>query len=249
MTTNYRELLGIQTLADACGVAKEDRNLKQRKAIRNIKYCANDQWQFVNSWYDNRDEDARAYMMNPRELFDTIYNESLKNVYDEGSVHFGTGAEAFLKDVRFCGKEFLKKVVFLYTAKLLEESVEEVDGTEEDAQRVYADLLSLKKEIYGEAADGSSLVATVDFLCHDVVDGDNLVECLAISTESSVKVTKKGEKWISLPKNLAVLLSQYLKAKASNLEYTETRSKINYKNETVNLILNLGTNPYLWSVK
>lgn len=148
MNTNYREQLGIRYLPDAIGIKKEDRNLKQKKAIKNIKYCANDQWQFVNSWYDYQSEDARQYMMSPRELFNMIYSESLVNVYDEGFCGFGGGAESYLKDIRFCGKSFLQKVTFYYLAKLLEESVPEVDGTEEDAQRVLKELRELQAEIY-----------------------------------------------------------------------------------------------------
>ena len=148
MKTNYREQLGINKLSDAIGIAKTDRNLKQKKAIKNIKYCANDQWMFVNSWYDEKSEGAREYMMNPRELFNTIYSESLVNVYDEGFCGFGGQAEAYLKDIRFCGKDFLYKVTFYYTAKLLEDSVPEVDGTEEDAARVLEELKAIQAEIY-----------------------------------------------------------------------------------------------------
>ena len=247
MTTNYREMLGIMTLENACGIARESRNLKQKKAIKNIKYCANDQWQFVNSWYDCKDESARTYMMNARELFNTIYDESQKNLYNEGSVSWGSHVESYLKDIRFCGKDFLQKVTFYYTAKLLEESVEEVDGTEEDAQRVLEDLKTLKAEIFGESV--WNLESILDHICYDVIDGDNLVECVANVSNREVKKTRKNEKWVSLPKNIAIILSQYLKGKEANLEATESRTKITYKNDKVNLILNLGTNPYLWCVK
>lgn len=148
MTTNYREQLGIKKLSEAIGIAKEDRNLKQKKAIKNIKYCANDQWMYVNGWYDEKSESCRQLMMNPRELFERIYSESLVNVYDEGFCGFGGGAEAYLKDIRFCGKAFLEKVTFFYLAKLLEESVPEVDGTEEDAIRVLEELKKIQAEVY-----------------------------------------------------------------------------------------------------
>lgn len=146
MKTNYRELVGFPSLTAALGIksTKTDLNLKQKKAVKNIKWCANDQWQFVNSWYDERSEGARQLMMNPKELFDTIYKEAMTNVYDEGFCGFGGGAEAYLKDIRFCGKRFLQKTTFYYTAKLLEESVPEVDGTEEDAERVGRELIDLK---------------------------------------------------------------------------------------------------------
>lgn len=149
MKTNYREIVGMPKLVAALGITsqKTDLNMKQKKAVKNIKYCANDQWQFVNSWYDEKCEDARSFMMNPKELFKTIYNESLTNVYDEGFCGFGGGAESYLKDIRFCGKKFLNTVVFYFLAKLLEDSVPEVDGTEEDAERVARELLELKAEL------------------------------------------------------------------------------------------------------
>lgn len=58
-------------LINALGITstKADLNLRQKKAVKNIKYCANDQWQFVNSWYDEKAEDCRQLMMNPKELF------------------------------------------------------------------------------------------------------------------------------------------------------------------------------------
>lgn len=147
MTTNFREILNINTLEAACGVAKGARTLRQKKAIRNIKYCANDQWGYVNSWYDEKSESARNYMLDATDLFKTIYQESMRNVYDEGSVYFGTAAEEFMKDVRFCGTEFLKKVCLYYTAALLEESVYEVEGTEEDCMRIIEDLKKIQSEI------------------------------------------------------------------------------------------------------
>lgn len=149
MKTNYREIVGMPKLAPTLGITslKTDLNLKQKKAVKNIKYCANDQWQFVNSWYDEKSEDARRFMMDPKALFNTIYKESMENVYDEGFCGFGGGAASYLKDIRFCGKQFLQTVTFYYLAKLLEDSVPEVDGTEEDAERVANELLALKAEL------------------------------------------------------------------------------------------------------
>lgn len=145
MMTNFREMLGISKLVDACGVAKEERNAHQKKAIKNIKYCANDQWGYVNSWLDSKDPQARAYMLDAEDLFNTIYSESQTNVYREGYCGFGPGAHEYLKDIRFCGAKFLKQVCLFYTAKLLEESVYEVEGTEGDAQRIYETLAKIKE--------------------------------------------------------------------------------------------------------
>lgn len=147
MMTNFREMIGMSKLVDACGVAKESRDARQKKAIKNIKYCANDQWQFVNSWYDEKSESARQYMLDAQEIFDTIYRESQENIYSEGMVMFGSHCESFLKDIRFCGKKFLQSVCLYYTAKLLEDSIYEVEGTEEDATRILEELQVIKNSI------------------------------------------------------------------------------------------------------
>lgn len=146
MNTNYREMLGMNNLRTMLGVnsLNKDLNMKQKKAIRNIEYCANDQWGWVNTWNDERSESARAFMMDAKELFYTIYADSLENVYDEGFCAFGAGAKSYLKDIRFCGKEFLQKVALYFTAKLLEESLPEVEGTEEDSEKALNDLRELK---------------------------------------------------------------------------------------------------------
>lgn len=86
-------------------------------------------------------------MMNPRELFSIIYSESQCNIYDEGYCGFGEAAKSWLKDIRFCGKKFLQTVAFYYTVKLLEESVPEVDGTEDDIERVAKELFEMKAEL------------------------------------------------------------------------------------------------------
>jgi hypothetical protein len=44
-------------------------------------------------------------------------------VCDEGFVGFGGGAEKYLKDIRFCGKEFLMKVVNKYCTEFQSEAL------------------------------------------------------------------------------------------------------------------------------
>ncbi len=148
MNNNFRELIGMPKLSRFLGVESlKDLNMKQKKAVKNIKWCANDQWGFVNSWYDERSTEARDFLLDARAVFTMVYDESLKSVYNEGACSFGGGAERYLKDIRFCGKKFLQTVALYYTAKLLEEAVPEVEGTEDDAARVGRDLLALKAEI------------------------------------------------------------------------------------------------------
>ena len=151
----FRQIIGTPNLRAALAkigiqVAKmSDLNRKQQKAVTNYKHCANDQWRFVNSWYDSRDEDARAYILDPRNLFDTIYSEALENIYGEGFCRFGAGASAYLKDIRFCGKQFLQTLSLYYTAKLMEEAFPEVEGTEEDAEKAAGVLREITKEVWG----------------------------------------------------------------------------------------------------
>lgn len=148
MNCNFREQMGMPKLGPVLGVTKKSElTRKQQKALTNIKWCANDQWGYVNSWYDERSEEARKFMLDAASLFDTIYSESLANVYGEGFCIFNSSAQSYLKDVRFCGKKFLEIVTLYFTAKLLEEAVPEVEGTEEDAKRVADALMELKNRI------------------------------------------------------------------------------------------------------
>ena len=149
MNTNYREIIGMPKLSAYLGVEslKTGLNIKQRKALKNIKYCANDQWGYVNSWYDERSEDARNFLLDARQVFDTVYNEGITNVYGDGFCSFNSGAQSYLKDIRFCGKKFLQTLALFYTAKLLEDAVIEVEATEDDARKVAEDLKAIKAEL------------------------------------------------------------------------------------------------------
>ncbi len=147
MNTNYREIIGMPNLRTVFGVESiKALSIKKQKALKNIKYCSNDQWGFVNSWYDERSEEARNFLLDAEQVFNTIYDEGITNVYGEGYCSFNSAAQSYLKDIRFCGKKFLQTVALYYTAKLLEEAVVEVEGTESDAQRVAADLKAIKEK-------------------------------------------------------------------------------------------------------
>ena len=142
---NFKETLNIRELSDVIG--NTPLNMKQKKAVKNIRYCADDKWEYVNGWYDEENEDYRAFMLNPESLFDSIYTDSLANEYDEGYVAFGRGIHGRIKDIRFCGKEFLEKVTFFYLIELMQEAFGEVEGTEEDAVRIEKELMSMKERL------------------------------------------------------------------------------------------------------
>lgn len=144
---NYFETLGMTTLGDYCGAQKGSRTLRQRKAIRNIKYATDSEWQFVNSWYDTRSTSAQDYFKDPQYVFNSIYNNSITEYFDEGMEAFGPDAEAFVRDVRFCGKEFLQKVCFFYLVKLMDDAVVEVELTQEEQEEVLVKLQEIKKSL------------------------------------------------------------------------------------------------------
>lgn len=60
---NFRKELGIDTLNvvldKVCGSILKTLDTRQKLARKNIKWAANDQWQFVNGWYDERKQSYR----------------------------------------------------------------------------------------------------------------------------------------------------------------------------------------------
>ena len=142
---NFKETLKIRELTDVIG--NTPLNMKQKKAVKNIRYCADDKWEYVNGWYDEENEDYRAFMLNPESLFDSIYTDSLTNEYDVGYVAFSSAAHERIRDIRFCGKEFLERVTFFYLIELMQEAFGEVEGTEEDAIRIEKELMSMKERL------------------------------------------------------------------------------------------------------
>ena len=88
-------------------------NARQRKAIRNINAAAN----WLLGGYENTLLDfapdseeyksAKAILGNHDRLVDMLYDSATTEVYSSGCVSFGKEAERFMKDIRFCGKEWL----------------------------------------------------------------------------------------------------------------------------------------------
>ena len=143
----YSEMLGLGNISDLTNIPVEERNMKQKKAIKNIKYASDSEWQFVNSWYDEKSENAQDYFKHPQVIFNSIYNNSLNEVFDCGMECWNDEAQKWIKDIRFCGKDFLQKVVFIYTVRLLEEAVEEVELTEDEKIKVFEKLKEMYKNI------------------------------------------------------------------------------------------------------
>lgn len=104
-------------------------NVRQKKAWRNVKYAAQD---FIfgleNGCNDSpRDSDVyRDYLaaiLDLEGLKNTVYHEAITSIYDEGSVSFGKGAELYMKDIRFCGKEFIMRIVNKYCTQFRAEAL------------------------------------------------------------------------------------------------------------------------------
>ncbi len=148
--TDFRKVAGTTSLKKMLGVNSiKDFNDHQRKAFLNFKYCANDAWQFVNDCLDHTEyyEESKDLMTSPKQLFDYLYEEALSNVYAEGFSSAGKWAESFIKDIRFCGKDFLQKLAFFYAIKDIDEAFEEVEGNADDEKRIIEEINEMKTEL------------------------------------------------------------------------------------------------------
>lgn len=148
----FRNELGMQTLQVVLRHmgydSKNGLNAKQKLALKNIKWAANDMWQFVNGWYDEKEQSYREVFLDANKCFETIYKCMLTDIYDEGCVSFGPDVKKYLNHIKFCGKKFLEPVTFYYTVKLLEEALPEIDATQEEEDSVMQQLKELKTKVY-----------------------------------------------------------------------------------------------------
>lgn len=89
-------------------------NTRQKKAFMNIKYAANEYIGGLENTLQDFDEDSQEYkdaykiLHNHEGLVETIYNIAITCICARGSY---THSESFIKDIRFCGKEFLTQLV------------------------------------------------------------------------------------------------------------------------------------------
>lgn len=88
-------------------------NARQKKAFLNIKHAAN--WLLgglENTMLDNAEnspeyQSAKATLADHDGLVAQLYDMATTDLYDEGSCCFGASAISALKDIRFCGKDWL----------------------------------------------------------------------------------------------------------------------------------------------
>lgn len=104
-------------------------NAKQKKATMNIKYAASDIiFGLMNGCFDN-EEDSQQYKDYYNELTDTnglintVYYEGTTNIYGDCYCSFGKDAQKAIKDIRFCGKDFLMMIVKHYVKKYQAEAL------------------------------------------------------------------------------------------------------------------------------
>lgn len=99
-------------------------NVRQKKAFKNIYYAArNHIGGLENGTYDNP-EGSQAYndyltaLNDHAGLVAEIYHMATTDIYDEGFVSFGKGAEAYMRDIRFCGRDWLMEPIKTQVKKL-----------------------------------------------------------------------------------------------------------------------------------
>ena len=88
-------------------------NARQKKAYANIYHACN--WLIgglENTMLDNEEgspeyESAKAKLADHEALVNELYDMATTDIYDDGSCCFGKAAESYLKDIRFCGKDWL----------------------------------------------------------------------------------------------------------------------------------------------
>ena len=88
-------------------------NYRQKKAFLNIYHAANWLIGGLENTLQDYDEDseeyreAKAKLDDHKSLVETIYDMATTDIYGPGSCYFGTGATSYLRDIRFCGREWL----------------------------------------------------------------------------------------------------------------------------------------------
>ena len=88
-------------------------NARQKKAYANIYHACN--WLvggLENTMLDNLPDseeykNAKATLGDHDGLVNELYEMAISEIYADGMMQFGANAKSFLKDVRFCGKDWL----------------------------------------------------------------------------------------------------------------------------------------------
>lgn len=88
-------------------------NERQKKAFYNIKYAAYDLLGGLENTLLDYSEDseeyksAKALLGNHDALVKELYRRATSEIYEDGACWFGKSAEMEIRDINFCGKEWL----------------------------------------------------------------------------------------------------------------------------------------------
>ena len=88
-------------------------NERQKKAFKNIKYAAYDLiGGLENTMLDypkDHEEyiEAKNFLSDHEALVKEVYHMATSSLYDDGACFFGGYADRIIRDINFCGKEFL----------------------------------------------------------------------------------------------------------------------------------------------
>lgn len=105
-------------------VKLSEMNSRQKKAFKNVYYAARDYIGGMENSMSDNPEDSDEYkgcaaaLGDHAGLVEMIYQMAITDIFDEGSVQFGKSAEAFMRDVRFCDKEWIMERVERQVVKL-----------------------------------------------------------------------------------------------------------------------------------
>lgn len=88
-------------------------NQRQKKAFKNIKYAANDLIGGLENTLLDYPEDheyhisAKNLLNNHELLVQRLYENATSAYYEEGFCGFGKAYQSYIRDINFCGKEWL----------------------------------------------------------------------------------------------------------------------------------------------
>lgn len=99
-------------------------NVRQKKAYKNVYHASRHIIGGLENTMQDNEEDSSDYigaehdLNNHNQLVETIYNEAISAVYDEGGASFNSEAKSHLKDIRFCGREWILERIEIQVKKL-----------------------------------------------------------------------------------------------------------------------------------
>ena len=107
-------------------------NAREKKAFKNIKYAAEQNiWGLVNTALDDKDSvNWVLELFNDEDkVVELVYKEATTSLYDDGFTCWDKATVTReLRDINFCGKEWLMERTRARVRKLLKEAKAEVEN-------------------------------------------------------------------------------------------------------------------------